>query len=73
VLAKFDLAALLAHDPDALGGLDNPQAVALLLNRLQRAGAHEQAATLARRAAAYAPLDNPDHEASASEANKRKG
>ncbi len=44
-----------AHAP-----LDNPFAVAMLLDGLLRAGAHEQAAALlARDPAAHAPLDNP--------------
>ena len=33
--------------------------MAFLLDRLRKAGAHEQAAALAARAAAHAPLDNP--------------
>ena len=37
-----------------------PGAVAMLLDSLRQAGAHEQAAALAGRAAAHAPLDNPD-------------
>ena len=44
-----------AHVP-----LDDPDAVADLLNRLREAGAHDQAAALlARDPAAHAPLDNP--------------
>jgi hypothetical protein len=34
--------------------------VVLLLDRLREAGAHEQVAALAGRAAAHAPLDHPD-------------
>ena len=40
--------------------LDDPGAVAALLDRLREAGAHEQAAALlARDPAAHAALDNP--------------
>jgi hypothetical protein len=37
---------------------DSPDYVARLLDHLRKAGAHEQAAALASRAAAHAPLDN---------------
>jgi hypothetical protein len=39
--------------------LDDPEEVAGLLDRLRAAGAQEQAAALAERAAAHVPLDNP--------------
>ena len=45
--------------PAAHAALDDPGAVASLLDSLREAGAHEQAAALAGRAAAHAPLDDP--------------
>ncbi|MEE1943046.1 hypothetical protein V1L54_27190, partial [Streptomyces sp. TRM 70361] len=39
--------------------LDHPGAVAWLLDALRKAGAEEQVAALAERAAAHAPLDHP--------------
>jgi hypothetical protein len=38
---------------------DSPDYVARLLDHLRKAGAHEQAAALASRAAAHAPVDDP--------------
>ena len=46
-------------DPAAHTALDYPEYVAVLLDSLRKAGEHEQAATLADRAAAHAPLDDP--------------
>jgi uncharacterized protein YidB (DUF937 family) len=48
-----------AHWAAAHAPLDDPGAVAELLDRLRAAGAGEQAAVLTARAAAHAPLDNP--------------
>ena len=45
--------------PAAHAALDDPDAVAGLLDSLREAGAHEQAAALAGRAAAHAALDDP--------------
>ena len=54
-------AALLAGDPAAHVPLDDPYAVAWLLDSLRAAGAEEQAAALlARDPAAHVPLDHPD-------------
>ena len=44
----------------AHASLDDPDGVAILLDSLRQAGAHEQAAALAARAAAHAALDDPD-------------
>jgi uncharacterized protein YidB (DUF937 family) len=55
--AHKQVAVLLARDPAAL---DVPHGVARLLDSLRRAGADEQVAALADRAAAHAPLDGPD-------------
>ena len=60
--ATRQTAALLARDPAAHAPLDNPDAVSYLLERLREAGAHEQAAALADRAARAAedaPLGDP--------------
>ena len=51
--------ALLPRDPAAHVPLDDPAAVARLLDSLLWAGAQEQAAALAERAAAHVSLDNP--------------
>ena len=50
-------------DPAAHAALDDPRR-GRLLDSLQQAGAHEQAAALADRAAAHAALDDPDGVAS---------
>jgi hypothetical protein len=47
---------LLARDPAAHAPLDDPPAIADLLNALRKAGADEQANTLAGHAAARVPL-----------------
>ena len=52
-------AAALAARAAAHAPLDDPAAVARLLDSLREAGAHEQAAALAARAAAHAALDDP--------------
>ena len=48
-----------ARDPPPTLALDDPGGVALLLDSLREAGADEQAAALAARAAAHAALDDP--------------
>ena len=65
--AHDQTAALLARDPAAHAALDDPGGkgarawhVSRLLRSLELAGAHDQVAALASRAAAHAPLDNPD-------------
>ncbi|MEU3640964.1 hypothetical protein AB0H23_32665 [Streptomyces albogriseolus] len=50
------VSALLARNPAAHASVDNPGAVARLLNELQRAVASEQVTALAERAAAHAAL-----------------
>jgi hypothetical protein len=57
--ASEQAAALVSRGPAELADLDNPSAVADLLRALREAGAGEQVAILASRAAAYAALDNP--------------
>ena len=57
-----------AHAP-----LDKPTTVSFLLGSLREAGAHEQAAALASRAAAHTPLDNPGGVASLLEGLRRAG
>ena len=57
-------ARVAAHAP-----LDGPEIVARLLDRLREGGAD----VLARDPAAHVPLDDPDHDASSSEADKRRG
>ena len=52
--------AALADRAAAHVSLDDPVAVAGLLDSLRAAGAQEQAAALAARAAAHTPLDDPD-------------
>jgi hypothetical protein len=51
----------LRRDPAAHVALDDPLGVAVLLDRLRRERASEQAAALAGRAAAHAALDDPGH------------
>ena len=51
--------ALLHRDPAAHISLDNLDAVAVLLDKLREAGAHEQATALATHAAAHASLQDP--------------
>jgi hypothetical protein len=58
VRAKAQI-AVAAERAAAHAPLDNPAALARLLERLRWVGAEEQAAVLAERAAAHAPLDNP--------------
>ena len=53
-------AAALADQAADRASLDDPRAVARLLEYLRKAGAHEQATALARRAADGPPLDDPD-------------
>ena len=57
--ARHEQAAALAGRAAAHAALDDPGAVASLLDSLREAGADEQAAALAARAAAHAPLDDP--------------
>jgi hypothetical protein len=54
-----DAAAILASRAAADAPLDDPWAVASLLQALRETGADDAAATLASRAAANAPLDSP--------------
>jgi hypothetical protein len=58
-VADEQAAALLARDPAARVSLDDPAAVAGLLDSLRREGANEQAAALDARYDAHAPLDDP--------------
>jgi uncharacterized protein YidB (DUF937 family) len=48
-----------AHWAASHAALDDPHAIASLLDELRKAGAREQAAALARRAVAHVPLDQP--------------
>jgi uncharacterized protein YidB (DUF937 family) len=51
---------LLSRNPAAHVSLDNPRAVAHLLDAMREVGASEQVTTLADRAAAHTPLDHPE-------------
>ena len=62
--AQGQVTALLRRDPAAHVSLDKLPYVARLLGKLRVAGAHGQVIALAARAAADAPLDNPDGVAS---------
>ena len=59
--------------PAAHAPLDDPGGVARLLDSLREAGAHEQAAALADRAAAHAALDDPDGVASLLDSLRQAG
>ena len=58
--AGEQVAVLLARHPARCTRLDDPNAVAGLLNKLREADAGEEATVLADRAAAGIPLDQPD-------------
>ncbi|TLP60966.1 hypothetical protein [Microbispora triticiradicis] len=58
--AHTQIAALLAHDPAGRVPLDDTADLRALLDSLRKAGAHEQFTALAQRAAAHAPLDDPN-------------
>ena len=52
-------AGRLYHEDPEHVALNDPWGMARLLDSLREAGAHDQAAALASRAAAHAHLDNP--------------
>ncbi|MBO4270908.1 hypothetical protein [Microbispora triticiradicis] len=58
--AHDQIAALLARDPTGRVPLDNTADVRALLDTLHKVGAHEQFTALAERAAAHAPLNDPN-------------
>jgi RNA polymerase sigma factor (sigma-70 family) len=59
-LGRYRYATQLRENAVAYISLDDPAAVAALLDKLRAAGADEQVSTLADRAAVSIPLDDPD-------------